>query len=399
MRAISNSESIGKAASELRRVRDLPGAMMRYGPRVVSVDLILTGACELCCSYCFERDSTQSTHMHVDTANRAIRFLVSMSRDSDWFRVSFVGGEPMLRFGLIQEIVKRAKHEAAVAHKRVGFAMTTNGMSLDERQARFLSDAGIAYCLSLDGTAEDNDRHRRVRDGRSQYYTIAAKMRMLKRYQHWQGARVTVMPDTAGRLARNIAHLHHELAVNQFIIDCATSVPWSEEEVAEYGRGLMETFEFYLNERVHNRSQRLRIGLLDVAPIKQPPLERGDCGWGCGAGSGRLAVTPDGTLHGCAKLAFAANSARELLPLGTIETGLNRPENRRKLLDRSIEVRSKCHACLMAPRCCGGCYAANLTDTGNIYTPEDYYCKLLFAQVHATDYARHRLKELGLDNV
>jgi len=369
-------------------------------PRIVTLELMLTEACNLACSYCFEYDAKSGRHMSPQVARGAVDFLIDASRQSEWVGITFIGGEPMLRFDLIREVVEYAKKQAAAAGKRAFFDMTTNGLPLKEEHLRYFRDVGLRYCLSLDGAPEDNDRHRRTRTGDGSYERIAGKMRLLKRYQHWQGARVTVMPDTATLLGQNIAHLHHELAINQFIIGFASHVPWSDVQIADYARGLMEAFEFFLEERVGCRSRRLRIGLLEVGQLSEAYLEHGGCGWGCGAGSGRLAVAPDGTFHGCTKLAFAAKGeGRFPLPLGSIQTGLSQPENRGKLLDHLRESRPKCRACPLAPRCQGGCYAANLSDTGSIFLPADYYCKLVCAQIQAADYARRRLNELGLDNL
>jgi uncharacterized protein len=373
-------------------------AAQRLSPRIVKLELILVEACNLRCNYCFEFASEPGRSMSRETALQAVDLLFDASRGSEWVGITFIGGEPMLRFDLICAVMERAENLAGNTEKRTCFDMNTNGVLLEEKHARFFSEQGLAYCLSLDGRQDDNDRHRKARNGDGAYALIAGKLRMLKRHQHWQGARVTVMPDTAARLAENVTSLHDELGINQFIIGFATSVPWSDAQITDYASGLMETFEFYLEERLAKRSRRLRISILDVGPISEAYLARGGCDFGCGAGSGRIAVAPDGTLHGCTKLAFAAGR-KDDYTLGTVKTGLSRPENRRKLLDHSAEFRPKCRYCEIAAFCTGGCYAANLTDTGDLYTPADYYCKLMFAQKTAADYARRRLATLGIKSL
>lgn len=367
-------------------------------PRPSQVEFVLTAQCNLRCAYCFERVDNAVASMSLETATRAIVLLLSEWSKKELAVVTFLGGEPMLRFNVIREVITFAAQQASSSGRRICYDMTTNGLLLEEEHVRYFREVGLRYCLSLDGDPTHNDRHRKARGGGSQYAAIAAKMRMLKRYQHWQGARVTVMPDTAAQLAENVTHLHRELAINQFIIGFATSVPWSDAQIADYARGLMETFEFYLAERLAKLNRRLRISILDVGPISEAYLASGGCGFGCGAGSGRVSVAPDGTLHGCTKLAFAAVRKDEYR-LGTVEMGLNRPENRRKLLDHSVESRPKCRACEIAAFCNGGCYAANLADTGDIYSPADYYCKLMFAQKTAADYARRRLAALGVQTL
>jgi radical SAM protein with 4Fe4S-binding SPASM domain len=98
-------------------------------------------------------------------------------------------------------------------------------------------------------------------------------------------------------------------------------------------------------------------------------------------------------------LAFAGRGKERQLSLGNVFDGFTETKNRLTLLNHTERVRPKCKECPLAKRCNGGCYAANLTDTGSIFTPSDTYCKLIFAQMEATDYAKRRLKELGRKNI
>ena len=245
----------------------------------------------------------------------------------------------------------------------------------------------------------DNDACRRMRNGRSQYEILCEKMPLLKSYQPWQGVRLTVLPETSKRLAENIRNLHQELKINQFVIGFATGIEWAEEQIADYCFSLKEVFEFLLQERVNNENPRLRIGLLEVGLIDEAYSVNISTGWGCGAGSGRVAVAPDGALYGCTKLAFAAKDKTEKYYLGNVFDGFTGIQNRLTLLNHTEVVRPKCKDCFLAKRCNGGCYAANLTDTDCIFHPSDTYCKLIYAQITAADYASKRLKALGLKNV
>jgi uncharacterized protein len=335
--------------------------------------------------------------MNKKTALQAVDFLIEQSRDSKWVELTFIGGEPLLEFDLICSIIhytqKREKN------KRVGFTVTTNGTLLKEEHVSFLRDNNCRYLLSVDAIGNCNDRYRRMKNGQSQYEILRSKMPMLKSYQPWQGARVTVLPETAKQLAENIRNLHQELKINQFVIGFATGIKWTEEQIADYCFALKEMFEFLLQERIDNENPRLRIGLMEVGLIDEAYATNISMGWGCGAGSGRIAVAPDGTLYGCTKLAFAAKDKTEKYALGNVFEGFTKIQNRLTLLNHTENIRPKCKDCFLAKRCNGGCYAANLTDTGCLFYPSNTYCKLIYAQIIAADYARKRLKELGLKNV
>ena len=237
--------------------------------------------------------------------------------------------------------------------------------------------------------------------GSGTFQIVAAKMKMLKRYQHWQGARMTIMPSDAAMLGDNIRRLHEDLAINQFVIGFATHVDWQDEQIADYAAGLKEAFDYFVEQRVEQKSRRLRISLFELGQLEDSYATGSEGAWGCGAGSGRLAVGADGVFHGCSKLAWGAKGGSKAapLPLGSVETGMSQPNNRLKLLNHTSDPRTKCHSCEIKAYCQGGCYAANIADTGNMYVPADYFCKLMFAQKHAADYARQRIKELGLSNL
>lgn len=373
----------------------------RLAPRVVMLELILTEACNLGCTYCFEYDADSKKSMSRESALAAVDFLVEASRCSPWVGITFMGGEPVLQFDLIREVVEYSRDACAKVGKLVSYDMQTNGVLLKEEHCRFFGNVGLRYCLSLDGAQLANDRHRKTLGGSGTFQIVAAKMKMLKHYQHWQGARMTIMPTDAACLGENIRRLHEELAINQFIIGFATHVEWTDQQIAEYAQGLMDAFDYFVKQRVCNKSRRIRIGLFELGQLNEAYRGDRESAWGCGAGSGRLAISPDGTFHGCSKLAWGANggSANAPLPLGSIDTGFSKPENRLKLLDHSEVPRIKCRTCEIKAHCNGGCHAASFADTGDMYVPADYFCKLMFAQKAASDYARSRLKELGLENL
>lgn len=396
-------KSAGMSSESAMAARSLAAqfALQEWAPAVQSLELVLTEACNLGCSYCFEYDANHHKSMTIEAAHAAIDLLIDASRDSAWIAVTFMGGEPMLMFDLINDAVAYARRAAELCGKVVSFDMQTNGVLIREEHARFFRDNGVRYCLSLDGARVSNDRHRRTLGGSGTFQVVAAKMKLLKRYQHWQGARMTVTPESAARLGDDIRALHEDLAINQFIIGFATHVAWADHEIADYAQGLMRAFDYFVEQRVFRGSRRIRIGLFELGQLDAAFIEARRDAWGCGAGSGRLAVAPDGTLHGCSKLAWGVRggSSNAPLPLGSVQTGFSQPENRLKLLDHSARPRVKCHSCEIAAHCNGGCYAASLADTGDMYVPADYFCKLMFAQKAACDYARRRLAELGLSSL
>ena len=338
--------------------------------------------------------------MERDCAIDAVDFAFEQNRDAPSLGISFIGGEPMLCYDLIREVVEHARYRATACEKQVGFDLTTNGVLLTARHARYFRDVGLRYLLSLDGARADHDRYRPKRGGGGSFETVAKKMHMLKGFQPWQGARMTVMPEMAAHLCTNVKHLHEELAINQFVIASATNTKWPDRDVAAYNLSLKELFEYYMRRLSGESHRRLRIGLLEVGSVSVTPAAGGSEAWGCGAGSGRLAVSPDGMFSGCSKLSWGRTGWKDApLPLGNVATGFDPGPSRQLLLDHSLAARRKCSSCELRNSCSGGCYAANYVDSGDIYEPSDSFCKLMLAQKDAADYGRKRLRELGLERL
>jgi uncharacterized protein len=368
--------------------------LQRIHPRIVKLELILTESCNLDCSYCFQADKSAPRRMSRDVAYRAIEFLMDASRDAEEVMIGFIGGEPMLHYDLLRDCIFFAKERASERKKRVFFEMTTNGTMLTEEHARFFRRAGLKYLLSLDGIENENDLHRLSRRGCGTAREVIEKLPMLKRYQPWLGSRMTVTPESAGHIRKNVEFLHRR-KINQFIIGFAAGVEWTDDDIVSYGQGLKELFEFYLGETLAKGDKSLRIGLFEGGNSFESALHR-RIPFGCGAGSQRLSVSTAGEYYGCSKLASVMGFRNGILPLGDVHDGISNVSNRISLLNDSSAPRLKCKDCLLSARCQGGCYADNYRDTGNIYVPADYYCKLIFAQMEACNYARGRKEELGL---
>ena len=147
----------------------------------------------------------------------------------------FFGGEPLLEFDLIRRLMLYARERAAFLNlqEKLGFSITTNGTLLTEEMAVLFQQQGFNYLLSVDGDKESHDAHRHLIGGGSSYDLVMERFPMMKRYQPWQGTRLTVHPEFAGRVRHNVEFLAN-LGFNQFIIGPATGPAWSESALITY---------------------------------------------------------------------------------------------------------------------------------------------------------------------
>jgi len=334
-----SDEEIRKLALLLERQLDF-----QKRPPLVEMELIITYRCNLACDYCFMRK--QKLCMDRETAIQSIDFLLAYSKDHPFVNVTFFGGEPLLYLGLMEEVAEYVTEKAKEMGKEVHFACTTNGTLVTEKALDFSRRFGFLYLLSLDGSRQAHDLHRKFPNGKGSFEVIASKFPLLKRRQGWLGARVTVTPETIGQLAEGVRELF-ELGINQFLIGLVHEADWDGEALKEIERQYEMLLQFYLWAKEKNLPLRMTMFEKGLEEVKK---ERRNL-WGCGAGTGRVAVTPDGEIYPCSRF---AGSKDERYVIGHIEEGFYKSKLPEAL--RAGEwARPKCCKCPLAEICSGIC--------------------------------------------
>ncbi|MGD8238129.1 MAG: SPASM domain-containing protein [Armatimonadota bacterium] len=339
------------------------------------VDMMLTRDCNHRCDYCFVR-SKRPERMTWETAKATVDFFLKQPgppRDNG-YQILFFGGEPLLEFDLIRQIVDYTEWLQERTGVPFRYSMTTNGTLLTEGMCSFFRSHRIAYLLSIDGDKETHDAHRKLRGGGSSYdLMLPDRFRMAKQHQPWQGTRMTVRPDTVRRLVDNVKHLH-ALGMNQFLIGIATGLQWSRDDFVEYEAQLLALMDLHQEMRERKRPFRMTLYEKD---LRSPPGTSTNT-WGCGAGRGRMAADPGGNIYGCAKI--AGLDRPELLRdqcLGNVFEGITHPDRRAMVADNTTTHRPKCVRCKYRHDCGGGCPATNLEASGSIFDPAPEECMII----------------------
>jgi len=145
--------------------------------------LNLTERCNFRCSYCKFgvsygfADGRYSERMPEAVALRAIDFLVERNAQGKSCRVGFYGGEPLLAFPMIKQLVEYAKIKSS---KPVKFALTTNGSLLTIEILKFLIRHDFSLTISLDGPERLHDRYRRTVKDQPTFDTILRHINVIK---------------------------------------------------------------------------------------------------------------------------------------------------------------------------------------------------------------------------
>lgn len=351
---------------------------------VAHAELFVTEACNHRCDYCFVKGKNDFHTMAPEVARAAIDYLLESSRYLNWIDVLFFGGEPLIEFGLIQEVVRYGEQRAKETGKDVRFNMTTNGTLMTEEMARFFAEHRIRYLLSIDGAQATHDAHRHRCDGTSSFESVMSRLPMMKRFQPWQGSRVTLHPDTIGNLRGDVEYLFAR-GINQFIIGPATGIDWPDAALAEYERQMLLVTDLYLEMQERNAPFRMTLYERDLEGEDGSAKDQ----WGCGAGRGRVCIGTDGALYPCAKVA-GVQGLEDTHKLGDIYSGITNLALRRDYLNCDPAMRPTCSKCEHADRCWGGCPAANWEATGSIFEPSPIECRFTEIVQRIKDYYHER---------
>jgi len=327
---------------------------------LAAIELNLTFNCNLTCAYCFIHKKSPQDRMSFETAKRAIDLLVEQAVFPTVI-ITMIGGEPLLEFELIKQIVPYALEAAGKRNLQVTWAMTTNGTLVNEEMLKFLSRHQINLLLSIDGGPATHDRYRRTRSGEGTWQKIVDLIPLIKTYQPWLGARMTVSREAVGTMREDFKQIV-DLGINQLIIAPAQGAKtWSLKEIEQYGLNLLKILGDY--------HELKRQGV----PIFIEEFEKDEneyLGWGCRAGSTSLAVAPNGDLSPCSKLLGLIDETGRAV-VGNVHSNINFEllEPFRNALSRQP---GHCKGC--SRKCAGGCYAVNFEQTGNHFLPSEENC-------------------------
>ncbi len=331
----------------------------------------VTSRCNLACSYCFTRFNPDFPREDSTVeVGRAIVDLLLMNSAQGQVGLGFFGGEPLLRFDLIREVVGYAEAQAKKARKSFVFSVTTNGTLMDAEIARWLRDQHIQPLISLDGMPHA-DSKRLFPDGGP-----SAEMAL----QHAQealdaGLQVTIRwslhPEHLRYVAADLKALVR-LGFDVIALDPIYEAAWTDDALALYEQQLEDVGRFYVS--CLRRGRRITVKPIDegltMFALDEKQRTR------CGTATGGVGVGPDGRLYPCHRYVTRMGPVIGDVFNGWDDVALSRAQawdvNRVHPADGS-----SCADCPVSLRCPGGgCLCVNLDLCGDIYAAPGIYCRL-----------------------
>lgn len=323
----------------------------------IRVYLHLTRNCNLRCRYCYGGEKRQES-MSLEVARKAVDFF---GQRTNCLVVQFFGGEPLLEFPLLKEIVRHAEAKSEETGMRLHFELVTNGVLYTQEVSAFCREHSIATSLSFDGNRRAQDKNRVFPDGSGSFDAVA------RNFEHLRDPRTHVVcvvhPDNLAELQDSfLCLLDH--GFSRISLSPDYTHPDLAECLPEIADRLQELARIYLERSSRDPNLFLNVFDLDGSRYNR---ER------CRPGQRHFSVAPDGRIYPCT--AFADH---ERMPIGDIDAGFD-PERLAEfsceLEKLEEELRRRHRLCPPSSFCHIGCGCTNLVTTGSASCVDPVVCR------------------------
>lgn len=331
--------------------------------------------CNLACRYCFAEEGEyhgRRALMSLETGKKALDFLIACSGGRHNLGVDFFGGEPLMNWQVVKELVAYGREQEKIHDKHFRFTLTTNGVLLNDEVQEFVNREMDNVVLSLDGRREVNDKMRPFRNGAGSYDLIVPKFQKLadSRDQERYYVRGTFTRENLD-FSEDILHFA-DLGFKQMSIE-----PVVGDESDPYAirksdlPAIMDEYDKLAKIMIEREKEGKGFNFfhfmidLDGGPCVAKRLS------GCGSGTEYLAVTPWGDLYPCHQFV-----GQEEFLMGNVDEGIVKPEIADDFRGCNVYSKEKCRDCFAKFYCSGGCMANAYNFHGTIHDTYDIGCEM-----------------------
>ena len=332
------------AQGALMAEHDYTGLQNQSGGVVKAMCLHAAHDCNLRCKYCFA--STGDFHgprglLPVETGKRALDWLVRHSGNRKQLEVDFFGGEPLMNFEAIKEIVAYGRSLEKETGKHFQFTTTTNAVNLTEEVGEFLNKEMYNVVLSIDGRKEIHDFMRPAANGKGSYDVVLPKMQAFRKSRgdksyYVRGTFTNRNLDFSNDVISLADNGFDQISIEPVVLEKDSPFALSEEMLPRILAEYDKLAEIYLDRRKNGRWFNFFHFNID--------LEGGPCIrkrlTGCGAGNEYVAVTPEGDIYPCHQFV-----GREGFKMGSVLTDEFNTDLQAKFAANHVLSKEKCSEC------------------------------------------------------
>ncbi|SFA76868.1 thioether cross-link-forming SCIFF peptide maturase [Clostridium frigidicarnis] len=361
---------------------------------IKAVCLNIIHDCNLRCKYCFADEGEykgKRKMMSVEVGKKAIDYVLAKSGPRKNIEIDLFGGEPLMAFNNIKEIVDYGRQQEKIYNKNIRFTMTTNATLLDEEKMEYLDKNMGNIVLSIDGRKEVNDKVRVRCDGSGSYDSILPKIKEMvskrdKSKQYYvRGTFTRENTDFFNDVLALANEGFEEISIEPVVLPDEHDLSLREEDLETIYGQYDKLYDEMLKR--HKEGNGFKFYHFNI------DLKGGPCVYkrisGCGAGHEYVAITPDGEVYPCHQ--FVGN--KDFLLDNIYNENFNN-ELSKDFRKAHIYNKPKCKECWARFYCSGGCQANNFNFNGDMNIPYEIGCKMQKKRIECAIALKAKLMEL-----
>lgn len=361
-------------------------------PVVKALCLHVAHDCNIRCAYCFASQGDfkgDRSLMSFEVGKKALDLLVEHSANRRNLEVDFFGGEPLMNFEVVKQLVAYGRSLEAEHNKNFRFTITTNGVLLNDEIMDYINTHMSNVVLSIDGRKEVNDKMRYTIAGGGTYDIIVEKFKKLveKREGKSYYVRGTF---TANNLdfSKDVLHMA-DLGFKSTSVEPVVAKPTDSYAITEVHLDVLKSeYERLAEEMIARNNTDKEFSFFHFAL----DMSQGPCVVkrlsGCGAGSEYLAVTPEGDIYPCHQFVGDEHFKMGNVMAGILDFGLSN-----QFKNAHVYNKEKCRSCWAKFYCSGGCHANAHNFNNDIYIPYDIGCELEKKRIESSIYIYGKLNQ------
>ena len=331
--------------------------------------------CNLACQYCFAEEGEyhgRRALMSFEVGKKALDFLIANSGNRRNLEVDFFGGEPLMNWQVVKDLVAYGREQEKLHDKNFRFTLTTNGVLLNDEIMEFCNKEMANVVLSIDGRKEIHDKMRPFRKGAGSYDLIVPKFQKLaeSRNQEKYYIRGTFTRNNLD-FSNDIMHFadlgFKQMSIEPVVGDESDPYAIREEDIPK----IMEEYDKLAKMMIEREKEGKGFNFfhfmidLNGGPCVAKRLS------GCGSGTEYLAVTPWGDLYPCHQFV-----GQDDFLMGNVDDGIVKPEIADDFRSCNVYSKDKCRNCFAKFYCSGGCMANSYNFHGTIHDTYEIGCEM-----------------------
>lgn len=344
-------------------------------PVVKALCLHIAHDCNLACRYCFAEEGEyhgRRALMSFEVGKKALDFLIKSSGSRRNLEVDFFGGEPLMNWQVVKDLVKYGREQEKLHDKKFRFTLTTNGVLLNDEVMEFANKEMSNIVLSIDGRKEVNDKMRPFRNGAGSYDMILPKFKKVAESRNQTNYYVRGTFTRFNKdFSEDVKHLaeqgFEQISVEPVVAEKSEPYAIQIEDIEELKAEYDKLAKYIIERRKEGKWFNFFHFMIDLSggPCVAKRLS------GCGSGTEYLAVTPWGDLYPCHQFV-----GEEKFLMGNVDEGVTNLELRDRFRKINVYSKESCKNCFAKFYCSGGCAANSYKFHGDINDVYEVGCEL-----------------------